>query len=76
MASEATNQWYTADIVAVGSNAIGVVAAGAFNAIGIVALGLLNALGLVSVSPLNSVAFVAIGGSTPWGLSPLAASTR
>ena len=37
--------WFTADIVAAGQNAIGVVAAGFWNSIGLVAISALNAMG-------------------------------
>ena len=44
-------KWWTIDVVAVGSNAIGVVAAGFWNSIGIVAVSFLNAMGLVVIGP-------------------------
>ena len=55
-------------IVAVGQNAIGIVAAGLYNSFGIAALSLLNAMGLGSFGPINSMGLVAIGGVNAVGL--------
>ena len=47
--------WADVGIIAVGQNAIGIVAAGVWNSFGIAALSLLNAMGLVSFGPINSM---------------------
>ena len=61
-------------MVAVGQNAIGIVAAGLYNSFGIAALSLLNAMGLGSFGPINSMGSrLPSVGSTPWVWWPLAA---
>ena len=55
-------KWITIDNLAVGENALGVVAAGGWNSIGLVAVSFMNAMGLVSIGPINAMGFVAIGG--------------
>ena len=62
-------RWADVGIIAVGQNAIGIVATGLYNSFGIVALSLLNAMGLVSFSPVNSMGLVAIGGVKVMGVS-------
>ncbi len=62
------SSWFTIDNIAVGSSAVGVVAAGTWNAIAMVAISFLNAIGLVSFSPVNAVGFVAIGGVNAVGV--------
>ena len=51
--------WADVGIIAVGQNAIGIVAAGVWNSFGIAALSLLNAMGLVSFGPINAMGLVA-----------------
>ena len=63
--------WADVGIVAIGQNAIGIVAAGVWNSLGIAALSLLNAMGLVSFGPINSMGVVAIGGGKSNSALPL-----
>ena len=45
-------------IIAVGKNAIGIVAASAYNSFGIAAVSLLNAMGIVTFAPGNAMGLV------------------
>ena len=46
--------WADVGIIALGQNAMGIVAAGPYNSIGIATLSLINAMGLVAIGGVNS----------------------